>query len=351
MNNKKIFKRIKNVSSILFIVILIIQVFAFGYITHANDNIDSNITEITALKADLSDTFINDIVRQQQRRTLNSIRQSWIQYITINNSEILEKCDNKYVFRNKKSSINFDPKTMMKIKNVNNLYSIVDRESGNILLNDARPCWNKQTITDILNIIAYPNKTFGENSHIIVYDLFSGEILMDNASSNSLCNEVLDCSKNKNLNLYYKIPENKNPEQYKTLITKLMNRNDSQQFTKLTSLFYESSNLDFNKLDDFNVYPFGDYNREFIEKIVLPYESIGIEGLDMQLGVLITSQEKELYTIYKDNIDKYDTTLNLLNKEKEILKVIPIVSMLLSLVIIVVALFSIRLSAYYGKKS
>ena len=102
-----------------------------------------------------------------------------------------------------------------------------------------------------------------------------------------------------------------------------------------------------NNLNDFYVYPFGSYNREFIEKIVLPYESIGIEGLDIQLCVLITCQEQEIYSIYKNDVKTYNTALIQLNEQKQIINIIPVICMVLSLIIIVVALFVIRLSAFY----
>ena len=352
MNNKNTFKQIKNISSIFFIVILIFQMFAFGYVTQADKNIDSHIASIGNLKTDLSTTLINDVVRQEQRQTLNSIRQSWLQYIAINNSEILEKENDKYVFKNNEGvTMLFDTTTMDKVKNENNLYNIIDKNSKEILLYDARPVWNKRTITDILNIIAYPNKTFGERSNIIVYDLYSGEVLMDNSSTNNLCKEILDSSQNKNIKLYYKNPNNKNPEQYQRLVQQLLSRNDSQRLSGLTSLFYESNSLEDQLINDFSVYQFGDYNREFIEKIVLPYESIGIEGLDMQLGVLVTSQEQDIYEVYKPSIKVYDKILSDLKKQKEIVHIVPIICMILSLIIILDALCSIRLSAYYSRQS
>lgn len=352
MDSKKALKNIKNIASIVFIIILVFQVFAFGYITKTNSYIDTTIQTLSELENDFSETFINDTIRQNQRLALNSIRQSWIQYINIHNSEILEKDDNdNYIFQNASGArITFNPDTMDKIKNKENLYDIIDKQTNDILLTNCRPIWNKKTVSEILNIIGYSNKTFGERSNLIVYDLYNGEVLMDNNSDNTLCKEILDENGKRNLTLYYMNPYNKNPEQYKVLTKQLLSRFDSQSLTKLTSLFNESTLKATDDYNNFKLYPFGEYDRDFIEKIVLPYESVGIEGLDMQLGVIITANEKELYSVYIDSFNKYENTLTELKYNKKVIQITPTLCMALSLLIIVVSLCCIRLSAYYSRK-
>lgn len=353
MDSKKALKNIKNIASIVFIIILVFQVFAFGYITKTNSYIDTTIQILSELENDFSQTFVNDTIRQNQRLDLNSIRQSWIQYVNIHNSEILKKDDNNnYIFQNASGTrITFNPDTMDKIKNKENLYDIIDKQTNDILLTNCRPIWNKKTISKILNIIGYSNETFGEKDDLIIYDLYNGEVLMDNNSDNTLCKEILDENGKRNLTLYYMNPHNKNPEQYKDLTKQLLNRFDTQNLTKLTSLFNESTLKATDDYNNFKLYPFGEYNRDFIEKIVLPYENVDMEGLDMLLGVTISANEKELYSAYIDSFYKYEKILTELKYNKKIIQIIPTLCMALSLLIIVVSLCCIRLSAYYSRKN
>lgn len=349
-SSKKAYQKIKNISSILFIIVLIFQVFVIGYITQTNNSIDNNILEIEQLKTNNDNIFIKDTIRQQQRQTLNAVRQSWLQYLTTNNIDIVLKKNGNYVFEDKNgNTITFNTETMKKIKTNNSNYSIVDKITGEVILNDCRPAWNMENIEHILNIIATPIKAFGEKSEILVYDVYTGEVIIDNSSNSNSYPEILDEKGYKNILFYINHPENKNPKQYELVIKELLNKSDTQRISEITSLFYEPNIKEYNSVNDFSKYPFGNYNREFIEKIILPYESIGVEGLDMQLGIAIRSQEQEIYSSYKDNDKEYSTTINKLKHDKSVIFIFPMISTLLSLIVILVALYSVRASAYYCK--
>lgn len=351
MKSKQAFNKIKNVASVFFIIILAFQVFTLGYVAQSGDKINTEINAIKDIKVSVSEKLINDMIRQEERQALNSIRQSWLQYITINNNDILVKSKDKFLFKNSSGEyIYYDPSYMNKTKDIKGNYTITDNSTNNVLITNARPVWNTQTINDILNVIIYPNKTFGENSNIIVYDLYDGTILMDNYSEAINSKDVLDTNGVPNLYNYTKHPNNLNPTQYKDLLPKLFTRSDTQIYTQLISLFHEGRpNLKDEDINNFSIYDLGDLNRGFVEKIVLPYESVGIEGLDMQLGVMIIVQEEDIYQIYKDDIKQFESNIESLIKEKELICMLPIISVIASLLVIMIAITVIRTVAYYCK--
>lgn len=145
------------------IAILLIQTYLFGTMMAISKSTQDSIAKMSENKSDFYETMIVDLVRPQQRMMLSSVRQSWMQYMEINpDTELIEKINGKYVYRNDSGDkLLFDKKTMIKIKTDNNCYLIKDSKSGKLLMKNARPQWNTDTVIDVINVVASSSKTFG----------------------------------------------------------------------------------------------------------------------------------------------------------------------------------------------
>ena len=75
-------------------------------------------------------------------------------------------------------------------------------------------------------------------------------------------------------------------------------------------MFNEETNMN-GEADNFSKYPLGNYNRLFIEKMILPYESFGFDGQPMQLTVLLIADEYDIYSAYKANDDDMKKSLDI----------------------------------------
>ncbi len=73
----------KKFISMMFIVLLIIQIFLFYGVTNLGEQLNKNEESLNQIKYESMDTFVNRTIRTQERIMLDSIRQQWIQYLTI----------------------------------------------------------------------------------------------------------------------------------------------------------------------------------------------------------------------------------------------------------------------------
>ena len=226
----------------LFIIVLLIQTLLYVRISESPYLFSGRIEYAESLYKDISDIFIKDTVRAEQRRALVAIRQAWVQYL----------------------SVNSDVK----------------------LLTDKNE-WDIEVVKEIFSIIGEPLRLFDTSSELIVADLQTGNILVAPMLKSDYLSYIMISDK-PNLLAYHQLPFAQHKEQvaelYKTILTKI----DSDRNTVLTSLLYEQSEMSSQSINDFTLYPLGQYHRQFIEKIILPYESIGVNGLEnMQLVVII----------------------------------------------------------------
>lgn len=236
----------------LLTIAFILQIFFFGEISKSNIRYNDIYNNFQEAKYKQEETLLNNTVKTQQLNTLNAIRQSWINYVDNENKQL----------------ILFD-------------------ENNN-------PIWNKEEIDNILNYIVAPIKSYGNEGGIIVYDSYSGEIFLDTTKTNR--------SIGSNIFLDYYNPNCKNINATKDAITSYFKvKKDSNTNENFIYLFDESENID--NPNDLRNYPLGNYNRIFIEKMILPYESFGFDGQPMQLTVLITTTENDIYSNFKDNND------------------------------------------------
>lgn len=350
MNNKKL-NMIKNIFAYIFVIILFIQLIILGLNCGKQNELESKLTFLEQDKTNILTTFVKDVVRQQERQNLNAIRESWIQYINLNNIDILQKDENNlYLFNNNEKTISFNPDIMKKESKLDGTYIIKDIKTNRILLDNCRPKWNKEEVEKILSIVASPTKVFNESA-ILVFDTYNGEILLNTSKDSPLNIRMLNKQGFANFYFLYRHPKNKNKEYTKDLINEIKNKSDSKRITELTSLFNEEKEMDEDKINDFSVYPLGEYNRDFIEKLILPYESVGVEGLNMQLTVLMKVNEKDIFSIIEKDLNNYG------NNYKDIVNIIklkntlPNISIILNLLIIMLTLFFTNLIIYYCKKN
>lgn len=341
----------KRVMSILFIVLLLIQLFVFYEVSYLEEDFNVINNTYSELHSSTEQNFIEDVVRPQQRLMLSTIRQSWVQYlITHKEVELLLK-DNKgkYIYANAKGkTIAYDEKTMIVQKDLS-YFDIKDKKTGKILLSNCRQQWNKDQVKTILDIIATPVKSFGSTGDIIIFDSFTGEMIIDNSEDCKDTPEVLGADGKRYITLDYKHPANKNPEACKRVVEEeMMWKRDTDQNSKM--IYYFSEAIDMGKdAEDFTKYPLGEYNREFQEKIILPYESVGVEGQPMQITIVLGAQEKEVSAAFKKTDKRFDDIQKTFSDTTAKGVIFPLISITISLVVILLAMFMLRLNAYKCK--
>lgn len=327
----------KRVISLLFIIMLIAQIFIFYAITNTGQTLNENSHSLKSIEDGFKETFVSDTIRNQLRIMLTSTRQSWVQYLSVHPElELLKKINDKYLFTNEQGdSILFNPKTMEKKKINEHYYDIYNSESKEIIMNGARPTWNKKAIEEILSVIAIPLKAYGPNGSPIIYDAYTGQIIVGNGTNiKTLYQE--NCL---NVEAYNEFTANS-----------LMIRRDTDKTSNLINLCLEPNIPDQIAANDFNQYPLGDYNRIFVEKIILPYEAVSVDGQDMQIAIILSASEKEIIDGYQSLITRHmDSKTSTENASAQFI-LYPIISVGISLVVILFAIFTIRLLSYQCKK-
>lgn len=318
----------------VFFVLLIIQIILFNFIGYIyKDSISNN--EALATTKTLHDTvLISDTIRSQQRNTLQGIRQSWVQYLQTHPSTLVIKNGEKVVYFNNETTIYYNEKTMYRKQNSNKLFDIYLKEGDKQIAADTRPQWNDEEVAKILNIIAAPVKSFGNNSSILIFDSYTGKVIMDTSFVNRTAIPGYSIFTD------YKNPNNKNPEETKIVTDQdLRMRKDTDRFSSIVYMFNESTRMG-NNANNFEKYPLGEYNRLFVEKIILPYETIGVDGQPMQLTMSILTDEKDVISPYEKVSKDYNlyaiTNKNIFGKTTLIIVCSTLISMMSILVSIYV---------------
>jgi hypothetical protein len=125
-------------------------------------------------------------------------------------------------------------------------------------------------------------------------------------------------------------------------------RSDSNPTTGMVYYFNEPIDMG-TDANNFTKYPLGNYNREFQEKIILPYESVGIDGQPMQITIVLGAQEQEIITAFKATMKSFESVQKSLNKNIQEGVMFPLISIGVSLLVIFLAMFMTRLYAYQCK--
>ena len=266
MNKKDLFKT----SFYFFLGLLVCQVLVInGFINNISD-MNSNNAESLHISAERSSLYVENVIRKQQRNDLYSIRESWALY---------------------ESSHDFS-----------------ELEDGQM---------DKEEVVKLLNLLLSSRKQFGSNGGFIAFNSRTGEILIDTTPVNRIGNIYLD-SKNQ---------LNKNSKESAQVIDKIFRGYDSTTITSnATYMFNEETEMG-DSINDFYKYPLGDYNRLFVEKIILPYESLGFESSNEQITVLSLASEKDVINgmdSAEESLDNFIATGNSISDNIYVLAIISI---------------------------
>lgn len=327
----------KNIG-LVFFVILLIQIFAFNYSTSIYKGFVENHKRLQESQIDLNTALISDTVREQQKNTLSATKQSWMQYLYEHPEiSLIEQVDGKPIYINDYSSILFDQDTMYRVSKGENRYDIKRKNTDELLIDNAQPQWNTEEVERILNVLVKPIKMFGNNGGIIVYDSNTGKVVLDTTSTERLreTNEYSIFEDDKN-------PKNKNIEETKKVIEDFFKfKKDSNRVSSIIYMFNESTIMG-DDAGNFTKYPLGEYNREFIELAVLPYESIGFEGQPLQLTMLSVVDEHDVTAAYKNVLkhiaESLETNMILYGKTSVVL----FTSIICTMIVMLYSLYKIK---------
>jgi hypothetical protein len=337
--------RVKKSTTTLFIVLLIVQILIFDNINLLVTNMLTKGDQLNRIEVKLQTVFMQDTIRAQQRRMLDAVRQGWVNYIN-NNPDIeliVKDYAGRYIYKNIDGvSISFDPSTMEKVTRGDKYYDIKDIKTGALIAEKVRPQWNGINVKKVLDIVAAPIKAFGSTGDVIIYDAYTGEMMIDNSEDCRDTPQVLGKDGKRYITLDYLHPNNANPEATKRVVNEqFMWRKDTDSTTGM--VYYFSESLDMGKdANNFEKYPLGQYNREFQEKIILPYETVGVDGQPMQIAVVSGSQEQEIVSAYSSIFKDFNLFEDGLQKDIRKNIFAPIASVLLSLITIIVSMYSIK---------
>lgn len=285
-------------------IVLLIQTAFFKVIFESPYYIDQKANELLKNQINISETFINDTVRVEQRRVLLAIRQGWMRYSTL-----------------------LPEKSFVK---------------DNV--------WQTNSIKEIADIIVSPIRIFGTHSKAIIYDIQTGDIIYAPHLSMSDIEKLIDpVTQKANIqNLHKLVVNQKNEEQVKQLYKHLLTKVDTDGNSLLTSLISEDTYIDPKYINDFSHYPLGEYNRIFVEKIVLPHESIEIEE-DRQLGLIIEVSEQEILSPYSTVIKNHISSIYDIKGANSLFARTAKYVVCMSLICIIVSLVYVRISenAFY----
>jgi len=125
-------------------------------------------------------------------------------------------------------------------------------------------------------------------------------------------------------------PQCQNKDGVSALIPYLMRETDILDSNYEVNL-WEEPGLTFTQGKDFTAFKFGDYNREFVQKIMLPLPSVGKEQIVVVLGV----KEKDIASALAPSVKTVENTSNTLREAISLLVVLTLLCMVGSVVIAV----------------
>lgn len=285
MNKKHLFKT----SFYIFLILLIFQVFAINSLMTNIENMNSNHADSLKLSADHSSLYVDNIIRKQQREDLYSIRESWALY---------------------ESNHDFS-----EIKN-----GIMDKDE----------------VTRLLNLLLSSRKQFGPNGGFIAFNSKTGEILIDTTPIGRTGNIFLDS----------KDPLNKNVTETNIVVNSIFRGYDSTtSTTNATYMFNEPTKMG-NESNNFRKFTLGEYNRLFVEKIILPYESLGFEASNEQITVLSLVNERDIVNGLESSVESFKDFMFTGNKISKNIYALAIVSIFIAMANVLNFLYVIQRVRY-----
>lgn len=298
--------------------ILILQLLLLVFMNTLNLDFINSKNELKKTFVEQQEIFIKETIRQQQRRMLNSIRESWTQYIGYaENIELLLKDkEGNIIYTNGEDVVAFNREYMIMDKYPNG-YCDIRYKNSNIIYTNMRPQWNKEEVIRILNIVAVPMRVFGGSENILIYDIYSGEIIASNTQKNSG-------------------PFVQNLFEDQHVVDKLMIRQDTEIFDNIV---YSSTVKE--GLLNYNKYPIGSLDRVFVEKVILPFETVGVDGEPMQIAIASFVKEKEIAYCYESTVSRIKQSVETMETKIFYVFAIFIISFILS--VAMYAIFNIAI--------
>lgn len=328
----------QSVTGIVFFVILLVQIFAFNYSASIYRSFVDNHNALDKSRVEINTTLVTGTIREQQRDSLSSIKQSWMKFLESNpNVSLIEHEGDLPLYRNEEDSIGFDSNIMLKVKKESNIFDIYEKNTNKLLIANAKPQWNTEKVDEILAMLVAPIKNFGNNGGIIVFDSYSGQIFLDTTSSQRIRDGEYASmfEDDKHIN-------NQNPEACKEVIEKYFKlKKDSVKSSGIIYMFNESAAMG-KEAANFDKYKLGEYNRQFIEASILPYETLGFDGQPMQLTILSVVDEQDVMHNYKSTMSDLE---NNIAKNEELFgkaTVILFISIICTMVVMMIALYKIK---------
>lgn len=294
----------KNIIFYTLLSLFVLDIFLFNWCLNSISKFETLSNQMKNSEIQNEKILVTDTVRTQQRYIANSVRESWMKYIDDEkNFSLIKEEDNLPVYSNGDNTIVFDESTMYKEKVKDNIFNIYDKNGNKLIISNASPEWNTHKVNSILNLLVRPIKSFGNNGGIIVFDSYDGHVFLDTTPANRTEN-------NPDLSIFkdYDNPKNKNPELTKQEINNFIEKKNSDRSSSFVYMFNDPTNM--TDPNDFSKYKLGDYNRLFVEKIVLPYETFGFDGQPMQLTMLVISDEQDIYKAFETNNRQFETAIS-----------------------------------------
>lgn len=338
-------KNKQGVTGIIFFVILLVQIFAFNYSASIYRSFVDNHNALDKSRVNINTTLVAGTIREQQRDSLSSIKQSWMKFLESNPKVSLIEHDGILpLYENENKSIGFNSETMIKVKKESNIFDIYDKDSHTLLIANAKPQWNTEKVDEILGMLVAPIKNFGNNGGIIVFDSYSGQIFLDTTSSQRIRDGEYSSMFEDDKHAY-----NQNPEACKGVIDKYFKlKKDSVNSSGIVYMFNEPAAMG-KDAANFEKYKLGEYNRQFIEASILPYETLGFDGQPMQLSILSVVDEQDVMHNYKSTMTDLESSIA---KNEELFgkaTVILFISIICTMIIMVIALYKIKYKNCYCK--
>lgn len=151
--------------------------------------------------------------------------------------------------------------------------------------------WNREEVEKVLNITVEPIKVFGNKGGVIVFDSITGDVFLDTTPEKTLGNNIKESRLKK--------------EQVDMLMVKKDTASDDGLIL---------ANLD--EVDDphnFDKYPLGKHDRSFIERSILPFETLGF-AKEKQLTILISANETDIFKRYVADYEEIEQDIIMIEK-------------------------------------
>lgn len=337
------------IMTILFSIILIIS-FRINSLDDLLLSIQSDLEEV---QTNVQSQLIEETILGQAQRTATSLREGFRYFFKAHPYLDIRELDNqgRVIYRNLKGEKLAFNSQKMSLKSKEDFFYDIYAKNGELLLEKARPIWNKKLIKEILKMTSISNmKMYGSTGDPLIFDPHTGEVILNNSKDSAPTAEVLNFADNgsilfRNINLDPKHPNAGYPEAMQWVLNhQLTWRRDGAQVYYFGMKNQAIPLEDVKKMEsmNFSKYPLGGYNREFQYQFVIPSETLGLQDTDMQLIVVLSAQEREIIQPYLKVVKKYKAINKQINYLKQSLIYIPKAITILAIIITTLSIFGLR---------